>query len=260
LTPPARPPLSPGVRQLGGIDAARAALTAGELRLLLVDGPALRGERAPRDPQLAEFVEQARAAGVRVRIATPRVLERLSLSTPAPDLLALVGRDPDADLDAVLARRGAVWLMVGVAYPGNVGMVIRTAEVSGADAVVVDPVFDHTGKRAALRASMRADRFMPVLWEKPARWLDAARHTGHRLFALDDRGSHAPWEVDLRGPAIFVVGAENGGIPPDLLARCDARIRVPMAGFIPCYNLQAAVSAIAVERLRQLEGHSLPAG
>jgi TrmH family RNA methyltransferase len=248
------------VRQLAGIDAARDALERGELRLLLVDGAALRGERPDADPRLAGFVERCRAAGVRVRIASARVVERLSLVSPAPDLLALVGRDPDADLESLLARRGAVWLMVGVAYPGNVGMAIRTAEVSGADAVVVDPVFDHTGKRAALRASMRADRFMPVLWEKPGRLLEAARHSGHRLFALDDRGSRAPWELDLRGPSIFVVGAENGGIPDDLLARCDARIRVPMAGFIPCYNLQAAVSAIAVERLRQLERHSPLAG
>jgi tRNA G18 (ribose-2'-O)-methylase SpoU len=59
------------------------------------------------------------------------------------------------------------------------------------------------------------------------------------------------FETDLTGARVFVVGGENGGIPADVLARCDARISVPMAGFIPCYNLQAAVSAVATERLRQ---------
>jgi tRNA G18 (ribose-2'-O)-methylase SpoU len=53
---------------------------------------------------------------------------------------------------------------------------------------------------------------------------------------------------------VLVVGGENGGIPPEVLARCHSSIRVPMAGFIPCYNLQAAVSAIATERLRQRAG------
>jgi TrmH family RNA methyltransferase len=242
-------PIPARVRQLAGIAAAEAALAAGELRLLLVDGSA-------RDPRLAVLVARAREAGVRVRSATPRVIERLSLVAPPPEVLGLAGRDPDAELDAVLARRGAIWLLVGVAYPGNVGMAIRTAEVSGADAVVVEPAFDHTGKRAALRASMRADRFMPVLWERPERLLEASARSGHALLALDDAGGRAPWELDLRGPCIFVVGAENGGIPAALLARAHARIRVPMAGFIPCYNLQAAVSAVAVERLRQLAGHS----
>jgi len=253
-------PIPARVRQLAGIAAAEAALAAGELRLLLVDGTVLRDGRNAPDRRLVDLVERARAAGVRVRSATPRVIERLALASPAPEVLGLAGRDPDAELAAVLARRGAIWLLVGVAYPGNVGMAIRTAEVSGADAVVIEPAFDHTGKRAALRASMRADRFMPVFWERPDRLLESAAQTGHALLALDDAGSRAPWELDLRGPCIFVVGAENGGIPAELLARAHARIRVPMAGFIPCYNLQAAVSAVAVERLRQLASHSPRAG
>jgi tRNA G18 (ribose-2'-O)-methylase SpoU len=29
-------------------------------------------------------------------------------------------------------------------------------------------------------------------------------------------------------------------------------VRVPMAGFIPSYNVQAAMAAVAAERLRQL--------
>jgi tRNA G18 (ribose-2'-O)-methylase SpoU len=99
---------------------------------------------------------------------------------------------------------------------------------------------------------------MPVFWERPDRLLELAARTGHQLLALDDAGASAPWELDLRGPCVFVVGAENGGIPAGLLARCQARVRVPMAGFIPCYNLQAAVSAVAVERLRQLDGTQSP--
>ena len=239
--------------KLAGAEAICAALARGEpLRLIVVDAEAEEAARAVAAP--------AQAAGVPVQRVGSRHFERLRPPGAPGGAVALLGPPRPVGPADVLARPGAAWLLTGVVYPGNAGMAIRTAEVSGADAVVVDPVFDHTGKRAALRASMRADRFMPVLWEKPAQLLDAARHTGHRLFALDDRGSRAPWELDLRGPAIFVVGAENGGIPADLLARCDARIRVPMAGFIPCYNLQAAVSAIAVERLRQLEDYSPPAG
>jgi TrmH family RNA methyltransferase len=184
-------------------------------------------------------------------MATRNVVTRLCHVRPAEEVLALVGRDPEADLEATLARGGALWLLVGVAYPGNVGMVIRTAEVSGADAIAIDGDFDHEARRAALRAAMRADKFMPVYWRKALDVLDAARAHGHRVLALDEAGEHAPWEVDLTGPRVFVVGGENGGIPPEVLARCDAAIRVPMAGFIPCYNLQAAVSAIATERLRQ---------
>jgi TrmH family RNA methyltransferase len=235
----------PRVRQLAGPEAIDAALRAGEdVRLLLVQEDARHEEMAP-------LVARARELGIEVRMATRNVVTRLCHVRPAEEVLALVGRDPEADLEATLARGGALWLLVGVAYPGNVGMVIRTAEVSGADAIAIDGDFDHEARRAALRAAMRADQFMPVYWRKALDVLDAARAHGHRVLALDEAGEHAPWEVDLTGPRVFVVGGENGGIPPEVLARCDAAIRVPMAGFIPCYNLQAAVSAIATERLRQ---------
>jgi tRNA(Leu) C34 or U34 (ribose-2'-O)-methylase TrmL len=93
---------------------------------------------------------------------------------------------------------------------------------------------------------------MPVYWEPADRLLDAASHEDYRVIAIDEAGDRMPWEVDLTGPRILVAGGESGGIPPRVLARCHDRVCVPMSGFIPCYNLQAAVSAVAVERLRQI--------
>lgn len=236
---------APRVRQIAGAGEIEKALACGEdVRLLLVQEDARRED-------ISRLVLRARELGIPVRTATRNVVSRLCRVRPAEEILALVGRDPDADLEASLARRGAFWLLVGVVYPGNIGMVIRTAEVSGADAIAIDGEFDHEAKRAALRASMRADKFMPVYWRSAASVLDAACATGHSLLALDESGDRAPWQLDLSGPRVFVVGGENGGIPKDVRDRCDAAIRVPMAGFIPCYNLQAAVSAVATERLRQ---------
>ena len=103
----------------------------------------------------------------------------------------------------------------------------------------------------ALRASMRADRFLPVLWSAAAGVLSAAREAGRRIIAREDVGAAAPWEADLTGPVLFVVGGEHSGIPPEMLARCDAVVRIPMQGFIRSYNLQAAVAIAAAERLRQ---------
>jgi 23S rRNA (guanosine2251-2'-O)-methyltransferase len=236
-------PEEPRVRQIAGAAAIEAALRAGaDVRLLLVADDAKADTVEP-------LLERAKQLGIPLKTATRNVITRLCAVRPAEDVLALVGRDPDAALDESLARGGALWLLVGVAYPGNVGMVIRTAEVSGADAIAIDARFDHDAKRAALRASMRADKFMPVYWMSAHALLDAA--PDHKVIALDESGAATHFESNLTGARIFVVGGENGGVPGELLARCHARVRVPMAGFIPCYNLQAAVSAVASERLRQ---------
>jgi tRNA G18 (ribose-2'-O)-methylase SpoU len=243
--PPRVPHAPPGTRQLAGPAQIEAALAAGErLRLLLVRD----GELAP---DAAAVVERARAAGVEVRVSSAAALWRLAKTKPGCEVLALSGRDPRASLDAALAAPGAFWLLAGVAYPGNAGFAIRTAEVSGAAAIAIDGRFDRTARREAVRASMRADWFMPVFFERALPVLERARSAGRRILAVEDVGRRAPWEVDLLAPALFVIGGERYGIAPEILERCDETMRIPVAGFIPSYNLQAAMAAVAIERLRQ---------
>ena len=234
-----------GRSQHPGAAGVAAALEAGEsIRLLMVREGGL-------SPAAREVLARCKAAGVPIRKAGQREIRRMSAAGEEPDLLALVGPDPSATLEEVLATGGAVWLLTGVAYPGNAGFAIRTAEVSGAAGIALDASFDREGRRQALRASMRADRLFPVLWAETDEVLELAREADYRLVGIEDQGKQAPWEVDLAGPVVFVVGGEAGGVASSLLERCDVTIRIPMTGFIQSYNLQAALAIVAGERLRQ---------
>lgn len=196
----------------------------------------------------------ATSAGIRIERVGARKFERLRGNHTDATVLALVGPAADADLDTVMGRGGAVWLLTGPVYPGNVGFAIRTAEVSGADGLYIDNAFDHTRRREARRASMRADRFMPIGWENAETVIASARKAGKRVIGVEDVGASSPWGTNLAGSVLLIVGAEADGIPGVVLESCDAVVRIPMAGFIASYNLQAAVAAIAAERFRQLEG------
>ena len=68
--------------------------------------------------------------------------------------------------------------------------------------------------------------------------------------------------MDLTGPVLLIVGGEVRGVHEVLLDACESVVRIPMLGFIPSYNLQAAVAIVAGERLRQLglESHAIPPG
>jgi len=234
-------------RQIVGSAAIASALERGETlhRIVL--------HREADDSRLLALIGRAETDGIPVQRVGPRHFRRLRQSGGDCDALALVGPAPDTSADAVLAGGGATWHLLGVAYPGNAGMALRTAEVSGSAGAFVDADFDRAQRRAALRASLRADRFMPVFFGEAEGVLDAAARRGRRLIAVEDAGDRAPWDVDLRGRVHLVVGGEADGIPAAVLARCEAVVRLPMAGFLPSYNLQGAVAAVAAERLRQLE-------
>ena len=172
------------------------------------------------------------------------------------DALALVGRVPFGNLEQVLARGGTIWFFDGVTYSTNLGFAIRTAEVSGASAVVLNVSKTHEERRTIRRSSMRADRFIPVVYSTTNEILEAVRKAKIRLIAVEDTGTHEPWDEDLTGEVMLVVGAEKEGVSNQVLSAADSCVVLPMDGFVPSYNLQVAVSVVALEALRQRNKYS----
>ena len=92
---------------------------------------------------------------------------------------------------------------------------------------------------------------MPVHWVDGDEIVAKARKAGFRVVSLEDTGDKGPWEEDLTGDVMLVVGGERDGIPDSILNASDSVVRVPMAGFVPSYNLQAPMAVVAAEALRQ---------
>ena len=215
--------------------------------------------RDSQDSEALYLRDEAEKRGISVREASKKDMWRMSRrnngSIP-PSILALVGRNPNANIDQILRKGGVSWLIAGARYPVNIGFTIRTAEVSGANAVFVDGDLSHSQKKAAKRASMKAHRFMPVHWVIGEEIVSRASESGFRIISLEDTGEKMPWEEDLTGDILLVVGGERDGIPDQILGKSDSVIRVPMSGFVPSYNLQAPVAVVAAEALRQRNGNS----
>ncbi len=207
------------------------------------------------NPEVESVAEKARVLGVECIQATSNDMARMAVghspSDEPPSLLAMRGREVGGDLLDAFARGGIVWLLFEPKYTGNVGFSIRTAEVSGATAVVVDAEMTHDERRSVERQSVRATRYIPTFWEDSRLVVKMAKDCGYRVVCIEDVGNVEPWEADLAGDVLCVVGSERDGIPEWLLSQADLVVRLPMDGFVPSYNLQVAVSVVALESLRQ---------
>ena len=231
--------------QLRGVEAIRRALEGGHpLRLVIAD-------RSATSSAVSVLVARCEAAGVRTRRASPQEMRRLSPSGRPSEIVALAGPDPNLELREIFSLPGVVWLLAGGRYPGNAGYVIRSAEISGAAGVVIDARFDRAGRRDCGRASMRADRYFPVHFAASREALELARAAGRRIIAIEDVGTSSPWQTDLRGDLLIMIGGEREGIAPALLEEADEIVAIPSGGFLPSYNLQAAMGIVMGERLRQ---------
>ena len=230
-----------------GVSAVSEALESEEVTLVLF-------HRGSNDPEAMRLRELAEDRGIAVRESSKSDMWRMSRvndGVDPPPILALVGRRPDATVDEILSSGGLCWLLDGARYPVNIGFTIRTAEVSGAQAVFVDGSLNHAEKKAARRASMKAHRFMPVHWVDGKELVVLAKEANFRVISLEDTGEIGPWEEDLTGDVLLVIGGEHDGISDHILKESDSVLRVPMSGFVPSYNLQAPMAVVAAEALRQ---------
>ena len=210
-------------------------------------------KRDSESPLISKILNYSEELAIKVIYGSENDLWRMSRSNSdgVPDVLCLVGRNPESSLNEVLSKGGLIWLLAGASYPVNIGFCIRTAEVSGADAVIIDAELNNQERSAAKRASMKAHRFLPVFWTSGIDSILMAKEYGFRIISVEDVGDSAPWDIDMTGNIVLVVGGERNGISEKILQLSDEIIRIPMSGFVPSFNLQAPLSYVAIEAQRQ---------
>jgi len=108
-----------------------------------------------------------------------------------------------------------------VTDPGNIGTIVRAAHALCDGPVVLGPGCADPYSPKAVRASMGS-----VFARPPAR-AELAGLTGTKL-ALDGGASTSLADMELQPPIVICLGAERGGLPPELSAGADARARIPM--------------------------------
>jgi 23S rRNA (guanosine2251-2'-O)-methyltransferase len=135
--------------------------------------------------------------------------------------------------------------------PHNLGAILRTAECSGIDGVVVAKKKSVGVTPTVHRISMGGSIYVPVFREKLYPAIKLLRDEGLRIIGVDSSGSLEYFKEDFTGATAFVIGGEDRGVNPILLKRCDNVVSIPMLGRIQSLNVSVAVSIILYERLRQ---------
>ncbi len=226
-----------------GTELVRTALSAGAVPEALYVGSEGAG-----DPEVRALAELAVGAGVRVFDLAPGVMARVADTvTPQPLLatFAMVDVGPSA-----LDGGRLVVVMADVRDPGNAGTVLRSADASGADAVVccggtVDPYNPKT-----VRASAGSLFHIPLVVAPSVEGvLEDLAGRGYRRLGASVRGGQDYTTVDWRRRTALVLGNESAGLPEGLLL--DGSVGIAMAGRAESLNVGVACAVLCFEALRQ---------
>jgi RNA methyltransferase, TrmH family len=190
-------------------------------------------DRAALERLLAELAPDVQVGVRPTELTADSWRELVPRELPSPALA--VARRPAGGVGEVLAATGRVLVLEEPRHLGNLGAAIRVAAAAGAGGVLVVGAAD-PWHPTAVRAAAGLQYALAV-----AR-TDTLPATDRAVAALHPEGDELV-RGGLPHDIVLLVGTERGGLSEELLARADARWRLPMRAGVSSLNLATAVAA-----------------
>ena len=139
--------------------------------------------------------------------------------------------------------------------PQNFGQIIRTAECAGINGIIFPKHHSAPITDSVLQVSQGAFANMPLYEVTNLNHeIMQLKKSEFWVIGLENSINAKPWyDVEFSGKTVIVVGSEGRGIRHKVLKSCDFIATIPMQGKTNSLNVSAAVSAVAFERIRQLQ-------
>jgi len=209
-----------------------------------------------KDEKSREIFELASKNKVPILKVSRRALNRKLRTSSSESLIGYMISNNDWNLkellDKIYEERKIPFFLIldNLKYSQNIAAVMRTAFASGVNGIIINPQDKGLISDETIRISMGAAERVPLVEMNLFNALKTLKENDIKVYAVHMEGQNY-YDVDLRGPVAFVLGAEDVGISPGMLERVDANISLPMREGIGSLNVSATASVLVYEKLRQ---------
>lgn len=132
---------------------------------------------------------------------------------------------------------------------GNVGAIMRLGACMGVPVDLIEPMgFEWDDKRVRRTAMDYIDH---VDVSRHSSFDDFRAATPGRLILFTTKGIASPYDFSFQADDLLLFGKESGGVPADVAAASDARLRIPIRADVRSFNLAMAAALALGEALRQ---------
>lgn len=197
-----------------------------------------------------DLVRRLGDEGTELQAANAEVFRKMSYRQGPDGLLGVVAAW-DLALERLAVPANGLWLVAeGIEKPGNLGAMLRSADATGAGAIVADPttdVFNPNVVRASI-GTLFTVPFAVATSEAVCAWLEA--HAIQTITATPE--ATLPYtQAELTGAAALVVGSEHAGLTPAWREADATAVSIPMSGHADSVNAAMAATILLFEARRQ---------
>ncbi|MGX7668020.1 23S rRNA (guanosine(2251)-2'-O)-methyltransferase RlmB [Flavobacterium pedocola] len=134
----------------------------------------------------------------------------------------------------------------------NFGAIIRTAECTGVDGIIVQKQGSAPVNGDTVKTSAGAVFNVPIC--KVDHIKDAIFYlqgSGIKTVAATEKTDQNIYDIDFSEPVAIIMGSEDRGVNPSVLKIVDEKAKLPMFGTISSLNVSVACGAFLYETVRQ---------
>lgn len=150
-----------------------------------------------------------------------------------------------------LSDNPLIIVLEAVEKPGNLGAILRSADASGADAVIIcDPLTDLYNPNL-IRSSIGGIFTVPTAVassEETIKWL---KELGIKIYTAQLQDSKWYYDTDMSRGTALVMGTEATGLTDIWRKAADAHIKIPMLGRLDSLNVSVSAAILLFEAVRQ---------
>lgn len=139
-------------------------------------------------------------------------------------------------------------VLFGLQDPGNVGMIIRTADALGIDGIILSGSCDLYSPKV-IRSTMGSVFRTDIFIENDTDRLFSMLNENHVLTSASviDKDAEKVTECGFGGRQAVFIGNEGNGLPESISERCDRRVTIPMSSNINSLNAAMAAGILMWE-------------
>jgi RNA methyltransferase, TrmH family len=198
------------------------------------------------------LLAELRARNCPLYAVTEAVLATISDTVNSQGIILLAQRPPASFAQTLAADWPLIVGLDAVQDPCNFGTIVRTAAAAGASGVLAWQGSADAFAPKTLRSAMGSAFRLPVVTGLlDAAVIQPARAAGLTVVGTVAEAEQSYTEFNWRQPALVIFGNEARGMRAELLAQCEARVRIPLQPPVESLNVAAAAAVILFEAARQ---------
>ncbi len=210
-----------------------------------------------QDNKIKKIISTAKDNGILLQEVPKEKLGTMVQGTHQ-GIIALVSDIEYAELHEVrqnLSKKQAPQLIImldGVEDPHNLGAIIRTAEVAGADAIIIPKRRSASVTPLVEKVSTGAVEYIPIVRvTNLTDTIKKLKDDGFWVYGTEGSGNTYYFNTEYAEKTVLVLGGEGKGISQIVKKNCDELIKIPILGNINSLNVSNAASISIFEIVRQ---------